>query len=113
MKRAGRIIVISLIIAAMPWMAPVQFPGEAADHFSPARSAWADESWKAEFDEVCGKSDDSMGLSKDELKALMARCDKLKTLIEAQEETVRKVYLKRLQMCRDLLAYVLEVKSRD
>ena len=112
MKRAGRIVVLSLLVGMLSYLPPVQFRGEAVS-FSPVRAALAEESWKAEFDEVCGKTDDSMSLSKDELKALVARCDKLKPLIEAQEETTRKVYLKRLQMCRDLLAYVLEVKSRN
>lgn len=108
MNRAGRVVVIALIVAAIPCLTPVQFPGAAM-----VLPAQAEEGWQAEFEAVCGKSDESMSMTRDELKALMARCDKLKPLIEAQEETTRKVYLKRLQMCRDLLAYVLEVKSRN
>ncbi|MCM2360004.1 MAG: hypothetical protein NDI77_17765 [Geobacteraceae bacterium] len=113
MKRAAKITAAALILAMAPLLPIEQLRGEGADALSLVRPALAEEGWKAEFDEVCGKSDDSMNLSQDELKALMARCDRLKPLIEAQEETVRKVYLKRLQMCRDLLAYVHEVKSRN
>lgn len=87
--------------------------GKATVAISLVSSVQAAENWKAEFEEVCGKTDDSMGMTKDELKALLARCDKLKPLIEAQEETVRKVYLKRLQMCRDLFAYVYDVKNSN
>lgn len=111
MKRSGRVIAGALIVALVPCVTPVQFRG--AGFLAPVRAAQAEENWKAEFEEVCGKTDDSMNMTKEELKALMARCDKLKPLIEAQEETTRKVYLKRLQMCRDLLAYVLEVKTRN
>lgn len=92
---------------------PVQFREEGSGSLSLVRSAQAEEIWKQEFEEVCGKTDESTAMTKDELKALMTKCDKLKPLIEAQEETTRKVYLKRLQMCRDLLAYVYEVKSRN
>lgn len=113
MKRAAKITAIALILAMSPLLPFEQLRGEGADALSLVRPALAEEGWKTEFEEVCGKSDDSMNLAKGELKALMVRCDRLKPLIEAQEETVRKVYLKRLQMCRDLLAYVHEVKSRN
>jgi hypothetical protein len=56
---------------------------------------------------------DSMALSADELKALIGRCERLQKIIEQQDETVRKVYLKRLQMCKNLYAYVLEGKSGE
>jgi hypothetical protein len=72
----------------------------------------AREGWKAEFDAVCSKTDVAMTLSVGELKELIARCVELKGRIEAQEETIRKVYLRRLQMCGDLYKYVLEEKEK-
>jgi hypothetical protein len=48
-----------------------------------------------------------------ELKDLVARCVKIEERIEAQEESTRKVYLRRLKMCSDLYKYVLENKERD
>jgi hypothetical protein len=113
MKPPGKITFITLILAIVPCFASVQFRGEGGHSLSLVRSAQAEESWKQEFAEVCGKTEDSMSMTKDELKALMERCDKLKPLIESQDETTRKVYLKRLQMCRDLLSYVYEVKSKN
>ncbi|NJD56952.1 MAG: hypothetical protein FIA94_11185 [Nitrospirae bacterium] len=71
------------------------------------QSAYAQD-WKKEFAEICGKTDDAMSLSQEELKQLIEQCDKLKPIIEKQEETERKVYLKRLRLCRELFAYVLE-----
>ena len=38
---------------------------------------------------------------------------RLKPKIEALEATPRKVYLKRLQMCRNLFAYLLEGKEKE
>jgi hypothetical protein len=110
MKRVVLLAVGAVTLATSPSLTPGD---PAGGRLSLVRSAQGGESWKQQFEEVCGKTDESMNLSKDELKSLMAQCDKLKPLIEAQDETVRKVYLRRLQMCRDLLAYVYEVKSRN
>jgi hypothetical protein len=71
----------------------------------------AQEEWKTEFDAVCSKTDVATTLSVEELKELIAGCDRLKPKIEAEEESTRKVYLRRLQMCRDLYKYVLELKE--
>jgi len=71
------------------------------------------EAWKAEYESVCSKTDMAMTLSVDELRGRIALCDKLKSRIEMEEESTRKVYLRRLQMCRDLYKYVLESKERD
>jgi hypothetical protein len=73
--------------------------------------AEAQNDWKYEFDDICSKTQDSMALAPDELKRLVDRCDALRPRIEKLEETQKKVYLKRLQMCRDLLAFVLESKE--
>jgi len=71
------------------------------------------EAWRAEFDDLCSKTDDATSLSKEELKALIERCDRLKPEIEKLDESPRKLYSKRLQMCRDLFAYVLETKEQE
>src|SRR5512143_1825134 len=65
----------------------------------------AQEDWKNEFEEVCSKTQDAMIFSADELRNLVSRCDKLKPRIEKLDETQKKVYLKRLQLCRDLLFF--------
>jgi hypothetical protein len=67
--------------------------------------------WKAEYDEVWSKTDLAMTLSGEELKALIRRCDQLKPKIESEEESTRKVYLRRLQMCRELYKFVLDAKE--
>ena len=85
--------------------------------FAPVDKAVAAEetaafSWKAEFDAVCGQTDNATTMSVAELDKAVARCDALKPQIEALEATPRKVYLKRLQMCRNLFAYMLESKGQ-
>lgn len=72
--------------------------------------AWAEEAWRAEFDDICGKTQDAMSLSVEELKSLSERCDRLKAHIDALDESQKKVYLKRLKMCKDLFEFVLKSK---
>jgi hypothetical protein len=79
---------------------------------SSAGSAYAQDDWKTEFEAICSKTQDSAALSPDELNNLVDRCNKLRLRIEKLDETQRKVYLKRLQMCRDLFAFVLESKEK-
>jgi len=74
---------------------------------------WAEEPWKTEFDNICAKTDDAMSLSVEELKGLIERCEKLKAVMENLDESGKKVFQKRLQMCRDLFAFVLESKSSN
>ena len=73
--------------------------------------ARAEEDWGAEFESVCSRTQDAMTLSSDELRSLIARCDRLKPAIATLDESRRKVYAKRLKMCRDLYDFVLS--SRD
>ena len=67
--------------------------------------------WRGEFEAVCVKTDLALSLSSEELSDLVARCDRLAERIGAEGESVRKVYLKRLNSCRALFIYVLETRG--
>ena len=77
---------------------------------SPGAAAGQDD-WKKEFDDICSKTQDSMALPPDELKRLVERCDALRPRIEKLDDTRKRVYLKRLRLCRDLFTFVLESKE--
>jgi hypothetical protein len=74
--------------------------------------AFAQDDWMKEFADICSKTQDAMTFTDDQLRDLVARSDRLKVQLERLEGTQRKVYLKRLQMCRDLFAFVLETKEK-
>lgn len=76
-------------------------------------SAFGEEAWRSEFDETCAKTTEAMTLSNGELSSLIEKCDRLQKIIETQEETVRKVFLKRLQMCRNLYIFALDFKNQQ
>src|SRR5512140_2707045 len=103
MNRALMIILLSIMICSAFSLAPVAAPAAVT----------AAESWKTEFDAVCGQTDNATSMSVAELKKAVERCDALKPQIEALEATPRKVYLKRLQMCRNLFTYMLESKDKE
>jgi hypothetical protein len=74
------------------------------------------ENWRKEFNDVCGKTQDAMSFTPEELTDLIRRCDALRPQIEKTgklDETGKKVYLGRLRMCRGLYAYVLDEKKLD
>ena len=79
----------------------------------PLSAAMAQQDWGKEFQAVCGRTDDAMTLTVQELRTLVRRCDELKTSIDKLEGSRRKVLLKRLQMCRDLYAFTLDTKERE
>ncbi len=76
------------------------------------REACAGEAWKSEFDDICAKTIDAMSLSDEELKALIARTEKLGPQIDSLEEPQRKVYQRRLKQCRELFLFVLESRKK-
>jgi hypothetical protein len=95
---------ISLMFFLMIGTGPVYHPRSFTAH--------AQDDWKAEFGDICSKTDDAMALTITEIKSLIERCDKLKPRIEKLDESTAKVYLKRLQMCKDLFVFVLESKPK-
>ena len=72
----------SLIIAAV--LVVGLTPGIAPQQGTPAssHSAYAQDNWKTEFDDVCSRTQDAMTFSAEELKNLVARCDAIKLQIE-------------------------------
>ena len=77
------------------------------------QGAQAAPAWKTEFENVCAKTQDSMALPLEELRSLVARCDKLAPLLDALEESERKVYGRRLKACRELYAFVIETREKE
>ena len=73
------------------------------------------EDWKQEYAEICAKTQNAMDLSVAELKDLIERSDKLQERINKLQgpraETEKKVFTKRLKMCRELYNFALEHKE--
>ncbi len=104
------------IIAVLLFLGPAVFCGVramGAPQSSAAPASPAQETWRKEFDDVCGKTQDAMSFTVEELTVLIRRCDSLRPQIEKLDESRKKVYLGRLRMCRGLYAYVLDEKQKE
>lgn len=103
-----RLLRISLLAVLAMAVEGAVFPSDLL----PATAAYA-QGWRAEFDGICQKTADPMSLEKDELKRLISRCDKLRTVMETLDESERKIYLKRLRACQGLFVFVIESKEKE
>ena len=79
--------------------------------FFGSQAAFALEAWEKEFELICSKTGEAMDLPKEKLKDLVERSDKLNSILEKLDETQKKVYLKRLNQCRDLYKFILEIRE--
>jgi len=72
--------------------------------------SFADEedAWKKEFDELCGHTNEAMALPAERLNQLIDRCNKFISKIEAADNPRKKVYLFRVQKCKDLYQFVID-----
>jgi hypothetical protein len=107
---AGPVRRLLLVLALGAGVALVAAPASRA---LAQGSAVGTPEWKREFEEVCAKTQDAMALPLEELRGLVSRCDKLKPHIEKLDESQRKVYSRRLQVCRDLYQFVLESRQKE
>ena len=94
-----RVLVLMMVFALLILAMPGAYGAEGGD------------GWRKEFDDVCGRTSESQSLAIEELQHMIDRCDKLKPQIENLGESERKVFLRRLKMCRDLYQYVLDSKK--
>jgi polyhydroxyalkanoate synthesis regulator phasin len=103
-----RMIIVALLSTGLTALVGAPVMGEVCA--SAAQSAPVQEAWQKEFEDICSKTQDAMTFSREELAALISRCDALQPQIEKLDETRKKVYLGRLRMCRGLYQYVLDSK---
>jgi len=86
-------------------------------HINSPNSSYAQQDWKQEYATVCAKTQNAMNLSSEELRNYVDRCDKLQERIKelngSKGASEKKVYTKRLKMCRDLYKYVLDYKNKE
>ena len=78
-------------------------------------NACAQDDWKQEYSAICAKTQTAMALSIKDLQTLVDRCEKLQSRIDnltgPKAETEKKVFTKRLKMCRDLYDFALNYKK--
>ena len=73
--------------------------------------------WKEEYGAVCAETQGAVSLTVEKLQEYIDRCDKLQARLDELQagngSTEKKVYARRLKMCRDVYQYTLDYKNRD
>src|SRR6266545_4214349 len=77
-----------------------------------AQNSRAEDAWLPDFDDICGKTQDAGSMTREELTAFVAKCDKVRAAIENSDNPQKKVYLFRLEKCRKLFAFMLESSEK-
>lgn len=67
--------------------------------------------WHEEFEEICSKVQMGDSLSREELRVLVERADKLVPLIKESTDPKKKVYIFRLKKCRSFFDFTLQMKQ--
>ena len=73
--------------------------------------SFAEDAWIAEFEDICSRTDSADSLTVEALQSLVERCDKLRAVIENSDNVQKKVYLFRLDKCKRLFSYIIEVRG--
>lgn len=100
------ILLSAMAIAAMPPASPA-----LATQNNMIDLNAGDRTWREEFDAICGGVETATQLSIEDLERILFRCRVLEPRIETLPGTLRKVFGRRLGMCRDLYRFVLDSRS--
>lgn len=83
-----------------------------ASSASMAEDAQPRPEWVDKYDKLCGQINVAQELSKEELDALIRECDILMGVITKSPEPRKKVYIYRLNLCREYFNYVRQLKDK-
>lgn len=83
-------------------------------YFSLTSSSFANqESWREEFNELCGDTQKAATLGQDDLNKLVARCGKLSSELEGSDSTQKKAYIYRIEKCRNFYQFLIELLETE
>lgn len=75
-----------------------------------AGGSWAD-SWSADFERICSYTDSAPELSSEQLSKLIEESDVLLANLPAKGNSQQKIKVFRLQKCRNLFRYLLDLRE--
>lgn len=75
--------------------------------------AQAEESWRDEFERICGRTGEAGQMSEAELSRLISESEELREKIKLSDEPARKVYLFRVGKCRDFFVFMKDAAATN
>jgi hypothetical protein len=69
--------------------------------------------WNDEFEEICSMVQIGDTLTREELRTLIERADRLMPKIQSSDHPSRRIYIFRLKKCRSFFLYIIELKQSE
>lgn len=89
MHQVFRVIVLVVLLGGVGWP-----------------KAQAEESWRDEFERICGRTGEAGQMSEAELSQLISESERLREKIKSSDDYASKVYLFRVGKCRDFFVFM-------
>jgi len=81
-----------------------------SSHLCLTSSSYANqESWREEFNELCGDTQKAAAFGQDDLNKLIARCGKLSSELEVSDSPQKKAYIYRIEKCKNFYQFLIEL----
>ena len=78
-----------------------------------AQDGSAETAWKSEFERICGQTNIAVSLEQEQLVELINDSDKLLAELKESEDPGAKVYVFRLEKCKEFFEYTQELSGDD
>ncbi len=65
-----------------------------------------EQSWRYEYNSICGDTQKAVTLPGEEINALIDKCDKLLNEIKATDNPRKKIFIFRIEKCRNFYQYI-------
>jgi hypothetical protein len=70
-----------------------------------------EESWKKEYNKICGKRHEAVSLSEEDLVNRVRQCNDMLNTIEESDYPRKKIFIFRFEKCRNFYQYLMDAKK--
>lgn len=70
-----------------------------------------EESWKKQYNRLCGKSHEAVSMTEEDLASHIKQCDELLRTIDQSDYLRKKIYLFRIEKCRNFYQFLIDSKK--
>ena len=67
-----------------------------------------EESWRDEYNSICGDSQEAVLLPREEINTLIDKCDKLLNKIKAADNPRKKIFIFRIEKCKNFYKFIAD-----
>ena len=72
-----------------------------------------EESWRDEYNSICGDTQEAVTLPREEINTLIDKCDKLLNKIKAADNPRKKTFIFRIERCKKFYQYIVNLTKDE